>query len=135
MKSIKRGRGPSGMGAIGSIFAAIFGVFWTVMAVKMGAPFFFPLFGIGFVIMGIIQAIYHYKNAVGKNRFSEYDITENGEEIDPIEKMINEKNDIHYNIENNDNNADVKFCPYCGEKLEKSFEYCPFCGKKMPDLK
>ena len=30
MKSIKPGRGPSAMGAMGSAFAVIFGIFWTI---------------------------------------------------------------------------------------------------------
>ena len=82
MRSIKRGRGPSMMNCVGSILAAIFGVVWTIIAINMGAPFFFPIFGIIFVIVGIVQAAYNYKNATGKNRFSEFDITEeNGEYV------------------------------------------------------
>lgn len=41
MKSIKPGRGPSAMGAAGSIIAAVFGLIWTGAAVSMGAPIFF----------------------------------------------------------------------------------------------
>ena len=63
MKSIKPGRGPSAMGAMGSIIAVIFGIFWTIAAASMGAPFFFPLFGVLFIIMGIVQAVYNFKNA------------------------------------------------------------------------
>ena len=48
MKSIKPGRGPSAMGAMGSIVAAVFGLIWTGAAVSMGAPIFFPLFGVVF---------------------------------------------------------------------------------------
>lgn len=32
MKSIKPGRGPSAMGALGSIICVVFGIFWTIMA-------------------------------------------------------------------------------------------------------
>lgn len=39
VKSIKPGRGPSAMSAIGSVFAVVFGIFWTIMSAKMGAPF------------------------------------------------------------------------------------------------
>ena len=88
MRSIKPGRGPSGMGALGSIIAVIFGIFWTIMAVSMGAPVFFPIFGILFVILGIVQAVYHFKNATGKNRYSAFDITEEGEEPDPLEERF-----------------------------------------------
>lgn len=45
---------PSQAGSIvGMILAAGFGLFWTVGAASMGAPFFFPLFGIVFVILAI----------------------------------------------------------------------------------
>ena len=55
MKHIKRGRGPSAMGAMGSLFAAVFGVIWTIAAVSMGAPWFFALFGVLFVaLFGVI---------------------------------------------------------------------------------
>ena len=37
MKSVKPGRGPSGLGFIGSVFGIIFGIFWTIMAASMGA--------------------------------------------------------------------------------------------------
>lgn len=76
MKSVKPGRGPSAMGAVGALFAAIFGVIWTAAAASMGAPPFFCLFGVVFVIIGIIQAIYNFKNATGKNRYSEFDIVD-----------------------------------------------------------
>ena len=45
------------MGAMGSIIAVIFGIFWTIAAASMGAPFFFPLFGVLFIIMGIVQVV------------------------------------------------------------------------------
>ena len=50
MKSIKRGRGPSMMNGLGSLFVSVFGVIWTIAAASMGAPWFFPLFGICFVV-------------------------------------------------------------------------------------
>ena len=48
MKSIKPGRGPSMMGGLGSIFAGVFGVIWTMAAVQMGAGIF-ALFGVVFI--------------------------------------------------------------------------------------
>ena len=42
MKSVKPGRGPSGMNFIGSVIAIVFGIFWTIMAARMGAPAFSP---------------------------------------------------------------------------------------------
>ena len=40
MRSIKRGRGPSMMGGISSIFMALFGLLWTIIAGSIGGPFF-----------------------------------------------------------------------------------------------
>lgn len=49
---------PSQAGSIvGVIVVAGFGLFWTVTAVSMAAPIFFPLFGIVFVILAIIGGI------------------------------------------------------------------------------
>lgn len=88
MKSIKPGRGPSAMGAMGSIVAAVFGLIWTGAAVSMGAPIFFPLFGVVFVIMGIVQAVYNFKNATSENRYSEFDIVDSQEEPDPLSQRF-----------------------------------------------
>lgn len=99
MKSIKPGRGPSGMKLIGALGAVIFGLFWTGTAVMIssgsgmgGIGFIFPMFGIIFVIFGIAQAAYHYKNTMGKERFSLMDIVDKKEEGDPADRWI--KNEI-----------------------------------------
>ena len=52
MKHVKPGRGPSAMGAFGAIIAVIFGIFWTVSTASMGAPAFFPIFGVIFILIG-----------------------------------------------------------------------------------
>lgn len=71
------------MGAFGAVIGVIFGVIWTGAAASMGAPPFFLFFGVLFIIVGIVQAVYNFKNATGENRFSSFDITEDGEEPDP----------------------------------------------------
>ena len=73
MKSIKPGRGPSFMGGIASIASGLFGVFWTIMAVGLGAWFMAP-FGLIFIGLDIANAVYNFKNATGANRYSAYDI-------------------------------------------------------------
>ena len=83
MRSVKPGRGPSAMGAFGSAVGVIFGVIWTGAAASMGAPPFFLAFGVLFIIVGIVQALDNYKHATGENRFSAFDVTEDGEEPDP----------------------------------------------------
>lgn len=88
MKSVKPGRGPSAMGAVGAVVGVVFGIIWTVAAVSMGAPIFFPLFGLVFITIGIVQAVYNFINATGENRYSEYDIVDENEEPDPLNRRF-----------------------------------------------
>lgn len=128
-KSIKPGRGPSAMGAMGSIAVGIFGIFWTIMAASMGAPIFFVFFGIIFVIIAIVQAIYHYSNATGKNRMSLYDITDANEEPDPLNRYMKQafEQDSRSVYEQN-----VNYCPFCGNKITNDAHmYCSKCGKEV----
>ena len=146
MKSIKPGRGPSGMSFVGSICVTIFGVFWTIMAfsITSESPFgigaIFPLFGVIFVIMGIVQAVYNYKNATGEDRYSIYHITDSNEEGDPADAWIHRKNTAdeqnNHNYENNQyknnyENGEMNFCPYCGTEVESDYSICPKCGKTI----
>lgn len=139
MKSIKPGRGPSGMSFIGSIISIVFGVFWTIIAfsITSNASFgvvgaIFPLFGIVFIIAGIFQASYHYRNATGKDRFSVFDITDSSEEGDPSEKWINVESEPDNEKENHDPvSHDFNYCPYCGAAIDRTFSFCPKCGKSV----
>lgn len=131
MKSIKPGRGPSAMGAIGSVGVGVFGIFWTIGAARMGAPTFFVFFGVIFVGLAIVQGIFHFKNATGTNRMSLFDITE--QESDPIEEYLNkDRRQNNESFEEMHNNDDINFCPYCGNKVvDDSFKYCPKCGNEL----
>ncbi|MDD4493783.1 MAG: zinc ribbon domain-containing protein [Eubacteriales bacterium] len=147
MKSVKPGRGPSAMGFVGSLAAVAFGIVWTIIAAGMTShsPFgftaVFPLFGAIFVIVGIVSAVYNYKNARGKDRFSILDITDSNEEGDPSTRWIKQdktagQSDIFDIIDKEGLDAEGKkhgfsYCPYCGKELEKEFSYCPFCGKDI----
>ncbi len=129
MKSIKPGRGPSRQSAVMSVFMAIFGVIWTVIAIAIGSHMgfigmIFPLFGVIFVIIAIYNAIYHSKNANNKNRHSLFDITEHGEEPDPLEERFSspEKEESV--------NPEKRFCPYCGKKTDGG-RFCSNCGNKL----
>lgn len=140
MKSIKPGRGPSMMGAIVGIAIAVFGILWTIGAADMtsgmdGSMYagemgmgaidvIFPLFGIVFVIIAIAGAVYHFKNATGKNRYSDYDIVDGDEEPDPLNKRFGPNG-------SDDENNRISFCPYCGNRTENDHEYCNRCGKKL----
>lgn len=122
MKSVKRGRGPSFRGGVGSIFAAVFGIIWTVAAAAMTQGMgiigvIFPLFGLVFIGAAVFNALYDFKNAASKNRYSEFDIVDENEESDPLNDKFG---------------GAAEFCPYCGTKTNDDFEYCPKCGKKLP---
>lgn len=138
MKSVKPGRGLSGMSAIAAIAVAIFGLFWTGMAVMItrgtggGIGLIFPLFGVIFVFVGIGQAVYHLKNARGKDRFSLLDIVDKSEEGDPSDRWI--RNEMASDAKGGDSSLDAgefNFCPYCGYKLDTTYMYCPKCGKSI----
>ena len=132
MKSIKPGRGPSAMGAIGSVAVGAFGIFWTITASSMGAPSFFVFFGIVFVGIAIIQGIYHYKNATEKNRMSLFDITDNNSEPDPMDNFINNSERFDNHEKQDINIQDVNYCPFCGNKvMDDTYKYCSKCGKEI----
>lgn len=129
MKSIKPGRGPSMMGGISSILVGIFGVVWTIGAVSMGAGGLFGIFGLIFIAMAVVSAVYNFKNATSKNRYSTFDITDEHEEPDPWnERFSGKKDQMQFPF----NSTDSKFCPYCGTRVEGDFVYCNKCGKKLP---
>ncbi len=125
MKSIKPGRGPSMMSGVMSIAVGAFGVIWTVIAASMGAGFMVP-FGVIFIIIAVVQAVYNFKNATGENRYSAFDITENGEEPDPL----NERFGAHRS--ETPQSGESRYCPYCGQKAEGDHAFCCRCGRKLP---
>ena len=138
MKSIKPGRGPSGMNFAGSIGAVIFGVIWTVIAfgmtsnfpAEMGIVRIFPLFGVVFIAIGVVQAIYHYKNFTGKNRMSMLDITDDREEPDPLNEYFSGRQEEEPLPRRTENRQGEKYCPYCGQPMAQEFQFCPKCGKE-----
>ncbi len=126
MKSIKPGRGPSFMGGIVSLFMGLFGVVWTVLVASVGGGIF-ALFGVIFIAVAIVMALYHFKNATGKNRYSAYDITEQGEEPDPLNERFENKKQGEIKKE-----GENRFCPYCGTAVSEDYEFCNKCGRKLP---
>ena len=122
MKSVKPGRGPSMMGAIGSLGATLFGIIWTILAFSISP--FFALFGVVFVVIGISQFIYNLHNVKAKDRFSVVDITDSIEENDPLNERFGKQADHEKRIAS-------AYCPYCGEGLKDDYLYCPKCGKKL----
>ena len=119
MRSVKPGRGPSMMGGIGAVIAIVFGIVWTLSAAQMGAPGFFPLFGVLFMLLAVSNAIYHFRNAKKKNRDSLYDITDSTfEERESTHDAFVPTPEAHY-------------CPYCGTPLVDGARYCQNCGQKI----
>ena len=133
MKSVKPGRGPSAMGAVGSLFAAVFGIIWTVAAASLGAPVFFCLFGVVFVVLGIVQAVYHFKNAAGENRYSAFDIVDSDEEPDPLDRRFRPERSAEAAPAEDGGGGDFRFCPYCGARLGSGFAFCGKCGRRLPE--
>lgn len=134
MKSIKPGRFNSGQGIIGAVIGLVFAIFWTITAASMGAPIIFPVFGIGFIILMVTELIKNIHNFTNKDRYSEFDIVDSGEEPDPWNsrfEQTDEYNSAEYSGEAQAD-TDVMYCPYCGVKISHDFEYCPKCGKKLP---
>jgi len=124
MKSIKPGRGPSAMNAVGGIIAGIVGVIWTISAASMGAPPAFIIFGVIFIIMAIIQGIYHAMNATGKHRMSVYDITEH--EPDPLDPATRQTTKQANQM------RDIQYCPYCGQHVaDEAHVFCSSCGNRV----
>lgn len=121
MKSIKPGRGPSAMSAVGEVCAAIFGVLWTILASQSGAPPVFCLFGVLFILVAVGSAIYNFMNATKKNRFSVADIVDDQEEPDPLNRRFGPEG------------QQPRFCRQCGGRLPADAKFCPGCGTRVQD--
>lgn len=146
MKSIKPGRGPSFMGGISAIFAALFGVFWVIMACAMGGWFMAP-FGLIFIAIAVVNAIHSFKNATGENRYSAFDIVDSEEEPDPlnlkygkpVSNVVESKNKPEQSNQTEPSGTtkdtektENRYCPWCGTKVDGDYVFCNACGKKLP---
>lgn len=132
------GREPSAIGAVGSVIAFVFGIFWTMLAYSMtrnflfgGVASIFPLFGLLFIIAGIFQAVYHFSNATRPDRFSAFDISDDREEPDPLNRRFSSNTSAPAEAQQSPRRLPGDYCPYCGAKLEGDFDYCPKCGKDV----
>ena len=131
MKSIKPGRGPSMMSGVLCVVVGIFGVLWTIGAASIGGGLF-SLFGVLFIVIAIVNAVYNFKNATNKNRYSTFDIVDGEEEPDPLNQRYGEKDYQQEAVQSYEGKRDSEFCPYCGADVEKEFVFCNKCGKKLP---
>ncbi len=114
------------MGGVVGIFMIGFGIFWTVLAARANG--LFAMFGVLWTGVAVVTTVYNFKNATRKNRYSAYDITDAGEETDPLNQRFGNQQNSTQQIDGDDHN----FCPYCGAPVAKDFEFCNRCGKKLP---
>lgn len=59
-----------------SIFFAAFAIVWEILALTTNAPFFFPLFGIPFVLIGLYHLIGRFFFDAAKRKRTVYGLTE-----------------------------------------------------------
>lgn len=124
------------MGGIVGIAVALIGVGWIIQTTRIGAPPFFLMFGVLFVVIALVAAIFNFKNAVGKNRYSSFDITDSEAEPDPLNQRFGDSESRFSDEINNrmtTESGKEKFCPYCGAKMGADYEFCDKCGKRLPD--
>ena len=135
MYSIKPGRGPSLVGAFGAILMAVVGIGWIFFALSMGAPPFFALFGVAFVVIAIGMAVYNFYNASARNRMSMLDVTTGSEEPDPLAKALGYTDQPQSKEPDQPAAGPRKYpgghCPFCGTQVDDKFDYCPKCGKDI----
>ena len=126
MKSVKPGRGPSMMGGVMSIFMGLFGLLWTIIVASSGGGIF-ALFGVIFIAIAISQAVFHFKNATSKDRYSAFDIVDDFEESDPLNVRFGGT------APRSNSTTQSTFCPWCGDPVEdRNHRFCDKCGKKLP---
>ena len=118
------------MSGVTSILVGLFGVVWTLVVASSGGGVF-SLFGVIFVIIAVVQAIYNFKNATSENRYSSFDITDENEEIDPWNQRFKNTEYKTYTHSHGEKGTS-SYCPYCGAKAEKDFRFCQNCGKELP---
>ncbi len=122
------------MGVVAGIAAAVFGVFWTIGAMSMGAPPFLGLFGVVFVVLAIVGVGYNLFNATSRDRMSTLDITSGNEEVDPIAQALGhvDQGPTEHTGERDDpRKYPGGYCPFCGAEVKEEFQYCPSCGRDI----
>lgn len=138
MPSASSGRGPSvAMGILSGLFGLAFAVFWTVMAARTGAPTFFVLFGVGFIVLILFGTIKHVSNLARKPPMSDLGIPPQVRKPDPIARAFgHDLPSLPPPEACRAPNEPVRRyqgdqCPFCGAKVEEHFDFCPACGKNI----
>lgn len=92
----------------------------------------FALFGLVFVLIAVAQAVYNFKNATGKNRYSAFDITDSREEPDPLNLRFGQPEAPAGDAGETAGSPESAFCPFCGTPVEADHVFCLRCGRKLP---
>jgi len=129
MKSIKPGRGPSMMSGAVGIVMICFGLLWTALAASLSP--IFAIFGILWTAIAVMNTVYNFKNATGKNRYSSYDIVDSREETDPLNERYGRSHEEE-TYEGPIPDEAPAFCPWCGNPVEDGHRFCSRCGKELP---
>lgn len=139
MKSIKRGRASSlTSGIVGIAMSIAFFGIATQVSSDFGEFAFVPMI-MGLIVLGV--SIAEIIGATRKNRFSEYDIADDGEEPDPLNQYYGGQAQSTQNWQSptsapaQPGTAAQSYCPYCGTRIEQGYAYCPSCGKRLPEGK
>lgn len=139
MKSIKRGRASSmTSGIVGIVMSMVFFGMALQVSDSFGEFAFMPMI-MGLIVLGV--SIAEIIGATRKNRFSEYDITDDGEEPDPLNQYYGGQAQSTQNWQSptftpaQSGMAAQSYCPYCGTRIEQGYAYCPSCGKRLPEGK
>jgi hypothetical protein len=78
-------------------------------------------------------AIFNFYNATSRNRFSNWDVTDSGEEPDPLDPSSRQSLARPSAIQPETISKEgAAFCPFCGAGVQGEFEFCPRCGKQLP---
>ena len=123
VKSIKPGRGPSMMSGVVGVLMISFGVLWTAFAFSFSP--IIALFGVLWTGVAITITVYNFKNATGKNRYSQFDITDSNEEPDPLNERFGNAQSFENSARNTASGS--AYCPYCGTPVGDGFEFCNRC--------
>lgn len=71
--------------------------------------------------MAGMSLYYNFHNATGENRYSEFDIAEEGKKTDPLQERFGGKAE-----QENERTTETAggYCPYCGAAVEADYLFC-----------
>ena len=113
--------------------AILFCIFWIYMAVRMGAPWFFVLFGIGFLGLLIYVIV---RNCSGQSHTSsdfpeEPDDAFAEEPADEAEMDFDKDLDEELGAPAGRGPVQTGVCPFCGGPVTSENHFCESCGRKL----